>query len=46
MWINSMIGINGIEKEGVQHCVINSLLYITTMREKHVRMYEKFISQL
>ena len=33
-------------KEGVQHYAINSLLYITTMREKYVRMYEKIISQL
>ena len=31
---------------GVQHYTINFLLYITTMREKYVRMYEKFISQL
>ena len=35
-----------LTKEGVQHYAINSLLYITTMREKCVRMYEKFISQL
>ena len=33
-------------KEGFQHYAINSLLYITTMREKYVRMYGKFISQL
>ena len=35
-----------LTKEGVQHYAINSLLYITMMREKYVRMYEKFISQL
>ena len=33
-----------LTKEGVQHYDINSLLYITMMREKNVRMYEKFIS--
>ena len=35
-----------LTKEGVQHYAINSLLYITTMREKYVRLYEKFISEL
>ena len=35
-----------LSKDGVSHYAINSLLYITTMREKYVRMYEKFISQL
>ena len=35
-----------LTKEGVQHYAINSLLYITIMREKYARTYEKFISQL
>ena len=35
-----------LTKERVQHYTINSLLYITTMKEKYFRMYEKFISQL
>ena len=35
-----------LTKEAVQHYTIYSLLYITTMREKYVRMYEKVISQL
>ena len=35
-----------LTKEGVEHYATNSLLYITTMREKYARMYEKFISQL
>ena len=35
-----------LTKEVAQHYAINFLLYITMMREKHVRMYERFISQL
>ena len=35
-----------LSKDGAGHYAINSLLYITMMREKYVRMYEKFISQL
>ena len=35
-----------LSKDGVGHYAINSLLYITMVREKYVRMYEKFISQL
>ena len=31
-----------LSKDG--HYAINSLLYITTMREKYVKMYEMFIS--
>ena len=29
-----------LTKEGVEHYAINSLLYITTKREKYVKMYE------
>ena len=35
-----------LSKDGVGHDALNPVLYITTMREKYVRMYEKFISQL
>ena len=35
-----------LSKDGVGHYAINSLLYITMMRIKYVRMYEKFIGQL
>ena len=35
-----------LSKDGVDHYAMNSVLYITTIREKYVRMYEKFISQL
>ena len=35
-----------LSKDGVGHYAINSLLYITTMRENYVRVCEKFISQL
>ena len=31
---------------GVQHYVINSLLFLTTVREKYVKMYERFLNQL
>ena len=35
-----------LSKDGVEHYAINALLYITTKKEKYVRMYEKFMSQL
>ena len=31
---------------GVQHYVINSLLFLTTVRKKYVKMYERFLNQL
>ena len=31
---------------GVQHYAINSLLFLTTVREKYVTMYERFLNQL
>ena len=31
---------------GVGHYAISSLLYLTTMRERYVKMYKRFISQL
>ena len=30
----------------IQHYTINSLLFLTTVREKYVKMYEKFLNQL
>ena len=30
----------------VQHYAINSLLFLTTVREKYVKMYERFLNQL
>ena len=34
------------QKKGVGHYAINSLLYLTTAREKYVKIYERFINQL
>ena len=31
---------------GAQHYAINSLLFLTTVREKYVKMYERFLNQL
>ena len=33
-----------LSEEGAVHYAINSILYITTLREKYVKMYEKFMS--
>ena len=35
-----------LTKEGVNHYVINSLLYLRMLREKYIKMYEEFIMQL
>ena len=35
-----------LHKDGVGHYVIYSVLSLTTIREKYVRMYERFIEQL
>ena len=32
--------------EGVHHYAINSVLFLTTVREKYVKMYERFIEEL
>ena len=32
--------------EGAVYYAINSILYITILREKYIKMYEKFINQL
>ena len=31
---------------GIQHYAINSLLFLTTVREKYVKMYKRFLNQL
>ena len=35
-----------LSSKGVNHYVINSLLFLTTAREKYAKMYERFINQL
>ena len=35
-----------LSKDEVGHYAINSPLYLRTLREKYVKLYEKFISQL
>ena len=35
-----------LSKDGVGHYATNSLLFLTTVREKYVKMYERFINQL
>ena len=35
-----------LNEEGVDTLVINSILFLTTVREKYVKMYEKFIEEL
>ena len=35
-----------LSARGVNHYEINSLLFLTTTREKYVKMYERFINQL
>ena len=33
-----------LSKDGAVHYAINSILYITTFREKYVKMYKNFIN--
>ena len=35
-----------LSEKGLSHYAINSLLFLTTTREKYVKMYERFINQL
>ena len=35
-----------LSERGVNHYAVNSLLFLTTTREKYVKMYERFINQL
>ena len=32
--------------EGVHHYAISSILYLTTIREKYIKMYAKFVGEL
>ena len=34
-----------LHRDGVGHYTINSILFLTTIREKYVRMYERFIEE-
>ena len=33
-------------KEGAHNFAINSILFLTTVREKYIKMYERFIEEL
>ena len=35
-----------LTSRGINHHAINSLLFLTTVREKYVKMYERFLNQL
>ena len=35
-----------LNKEGAHNFAINSVLFLTNMREKYVKMYERFIEEL
>ena len=35
-----------VKKNGVHHYAIDMLLYLRTLRDKYVKMYEEFITQL
>ena len=35
-----------VNNNGIHHYAINSLLYLRTLREKYVKIYEQFITQL
>ena len=35
-----------LHQEGMHHYAINSVLYLTSVREKYVKMYERFIEKL
>ena len=35
-----------LSEEGAIHYVINSILYMTTLREKYIKLYKKFMDQL
>ena len=35
-----------LNEEGVHNFAINSILFLTTLREKYVKMHERFIEEL
>ena len=35
-----------LHQEGVHHYALNSVFYLTTIREKYMKMYERFIEEL
>ena len=44
--LHDLDGIVHSRHEGVYNYAINSILYLTTIREKYVKMYERFIEEL
>ena len=35
-----------VKEDGIRHYAINAVLFLTTVREKYVKMYERFIEEL
>ena len=35
-----------LNEEGMHHFAINSVLFLTTVREKYIKVYERFIEEL
>ena len=35
-----------VNKQGIQHYAINSLLYLRMVRDKYIKMYKEFITLL
>ena len=35
-----------VKEDGICHYAINAILFLTTVREKYVKMYERFIEEL
>ena len=35
-----------LHQEGLSHYTINSILFLTSIREKYVKMYERFLEEL
>ena len=35
-----------LHQEGKHHFAINSVLFLTMIREKHVKMYERFLEEI
>ena len=34
-----------LHQEGIGHYAVNSILFLTSMREKYMKMYERFLEQ-
>ena len=44
--LNQWFGSVFTDQDGIGHYAINSILFLTMIREKYVRMYERFLEQL